>query len=156
MTATTVGPKFSIMNVVRAVTVDAACADLLHLFQRASMTAFTGNIYVATLQQEVCLDIVVKEPEVPRDRVMAGGAVIGEDAVVIVIFQVAGDTVFLGVNVDLGFVTIFAFHVVVFAQQRKFRQVMIEIGCILPSAFVMTIGALFSLRTFVHVVVNMA
>lgn len=120
------------------------------------MTISAGDISVSAFQQKIGLRVVIEQPEIPCNRVMAGVAGILEPVVVVIIFEMAGDTVFFGINEDLGFMTAFAFDIVVLTQKREFGQVMIEARHIIPGCLSVTIAAVFSLRPLVYVVVEMA
>lgn len=60
----------------------------LHARQGSTVTRFAIDVDVRPLQRKLCLDIVVKAPELPGDRVMAGTALVFKAPVVAVVFQV--------------------------------------------------------------------
>lgn len=120
------------------------------------MAIVAGNFDVGTFQQKIGLCVVVEQPEVPGDRIVAPVAGVFEPAIMVVVFQVATDAVFFCVDKYLGLVTIDAFDVRMFSEQRKPRQVMIKERCIFPHGFVVAIGTLFALRAIVRVVLEMA
>ena len=86
---------------------------------------------------------------------MAGTAVICENAVVVVILNMATHTFNIGVDEDLGFMAIHALDVSVLTQQWKRRQVMVEEWCLFPENFVVAVSTLVSLRSFMHIVIKM-
>lgn len=119
------------------------------------MAFIAGNVHVSALEHEARLDVVIKEPEIPGDRVMARVTVVGENAIVVVVLNVAADTRLIRIDIDLGFMAIDAFNISVLAEQWKARQVMIEKWCVLPEDFVMAVAALISLCSFMRVIIKM-
>lgn len=63
-------------------TVGASAAGFSHGCQRAAMTVIAGDILVCPMQQEIRLRIVIKQPQVPGNRVVAGTTVVVEHTVV--------------------------------------------------------------------------
>ena len=87
---------------------------------------------------------------------MAGVAAVSKSAVVVVVFKMAGDTVFVSIDKYLGFMAIGAFDIPVLAEQWKLRQIVVEIRGVLPNSLIVTISALVALCSFVDVVFEMA
>ena len=58
---------------------------------------------------------------------MAGAAGVSKPAVMVVVFKMAGDTVFVSIDKYLGFMAIRAFDIPVLAEQWKLRQIVVEI-----------------------------
>lgn len=156
MAATTIGTEFTVVNVVCAVTVNATAPDFLHPLQRASVTVSTADINVSAIQEEFRLYVVIEQPQIPGDRVMAGVAIVFEATVVIVVFQMTGNAIFFSVDVNTGLVTVRAFDIAVLAEQRESRQVMVKKRCLFPDDFVMTVFTAFSLGAFMRTILKMA
>lgn len=87
---------------------------------------------------------------------MAGVAAVSKPAVVVVVFKMAGDTVFVSIDKDLGFMAIRAFDIPVLAEQWKLRQIVVEMRGVLPKSLIVTISAPVALCSFVDVVFKMA
>ena len=152
MATTTVGAKFAIVNVIGSVTIYAAGTNFLHGSQRAAMTICTGDVHVCALQQKTRLNAVIKQPEIPGDRVMAGFAGIRKCSVVIIVFKMTADTIVSGIDKDLGIVAILTFDIVVFTEQWKARQIVIKKWCLFPGIFIVAIITLITLGSFVTIV----
>lgn len=71
MAPSTVGSEFSVVNVVRPMAVATVVAGCAHGSQGAAMAIVTRNVEVAALERKVRLRVVIEQPQVPRDRVMA-------------------------------------------------------------------------------------
>jgi hypothetical protein len=71
---------------------------------------------------------------------------------VLVIFFVTGIAVFWSLFEHCTFVTLFALHLGVFAQQRKRSGFMVELGRFLPAALAMATAALLAQCLFVFIV----
>ena len=126
MAAATVRAKFAIVDVVRTMTVATAVASSLHRCQRTAVTVIASDIQVSTVYFETGLCIVIKQPQVPGDRVMAGLAVVLEFACVRIVPKVAADALGAGFSKYLGFMAGLALEVVMLSQEWESRQIMIE------------------------------
>ena len=93
MTATTVRTKFSVVNIIRPVAVRAAIARLLHRRKRTAVTAIAGDLDMRAMQFEIRLRIVIKQPQVPSDRVMAHLTVVLENAMMGIVVVMATGTI---------------------------------------------------------------
>ena len=69
------------------------------------MTVVAGNIYMGAIQAEARLYVVIEQPQIPRDRVVAGATLIIEAALVSIIFSVTVDAVAVRAHKDRGFMT---------------------------------------------------
>lgn len=78
MAAAAVRAEFSIVYVISPMTVATAVACPLHRCQRTAVAVIAGDIQVGAVNNEIGLCIVVKQPEIPGDRVMAGLAVVSK------------------------------------------------------------------------------
>ena len=119
------------------------------------MTAFAGDASVCALQFEIGLHIVIKQPQVPGDRVVTGFAVALKNAIVIVVFQMAVDTGVTGIREELRFMAVLTLNVRVFTEQRKISQVVIEELGVRPLRFCMAIVALVTKHAFVRLILEM-
>jgi hypothetical protein len=80
MASATVVTKLIIVNIIRTVAIATTSADHFHFAESDSMTVVTGNTDVSAAQFEVSLQIVVENPQIPCDRVVAGVATSSEVA----------------------------------------------------------------------------
>jgi hypothetical protein len=143
------------MDIVGAVAGMTATINGLHFRQRASMAVITGDLDVSALQWKVGLNVVIENPDVPRDRVVACAAAIIEMPVMRIIFLVTGNAVHFYVSENLGGMTLFAFGLPMRTKSWELRQIVIEEHGILPVFFGMTILALCTKSSLVHLIVEM-
>ena len=85
---------------------------------------------------------------------MAGPTATLEDAIMIVILEVAVDTGIVSVQETLCRVAVIALNVCVLTQQRKADQVMIEERRVEPLGFVMAVRTLLSELTFMRIILK--
>ena len=145
MTAATVGSELAIVNVVGTMTVGAVLAQARLRSERFAMTAFARDVRVRTVEREARLRVVVEQPLLPVDRVMAKEAVLAKPPVVRVVVPVAADAVVRGILEYVRVVTLATFRLCVLAQQRKVREIVIEEHIVLPRQFAVTVEALCAL-----------
>ena len=107
-----------------------------------------------TVYLKISLYIVIEQPQIPGDRVMAGFAIALKDTVVVVVLQVAVDTGIAGVREALRRMTIGTFNVAVLAQQRKGRQVMLKERRVFPIGLCVTVTALFAKLAVMWVIIK--
>ena len=119
------------------------------------MTVVARDVQVSAIQREIRLCVVIKQPQVPRDRVVAGTTVILECAVVRVVFKMATDALSIGVWEYLAFVAGITLILVVLTQQREAREVVIEKWHVQPLRLVMTITTLLTQLTAMWLIVQM-
>jgi hypothetical protein len=143
------------MDIVGAVAGMTAAIDGLHFRQRASMAVITGDVDVSALQWKVGLNVVIKCPDVPCNRVVACAAAIIEMPVMRIVFLVTGNTVRFYVSENLGGMTLFAFGLLMRTKSWELRQIVIEEHGILPIHFCMTIFTLRAKSSLVHLIVEM-
>ena len=82
MAAATVRAKFTVVDVVGTMTVGAAVANPPHRCDRTAVTIIASDTQVGAVNLETGLCIVIEQPQVPGDRVMAGLTVVFEHTVV--------------------------------------------------------------------------
>ena len=116
MTAAAVGPKFTIVNIIGEMAVGTAIARLAHRRKRAAVATFAGDIDMRAVQFKISLSVVIKQPQVERNRVMAQLAFTVIDAIVVIVFKMAIDAGAGCVGKLLCGVTIVTFNIVVFSQ----------------------------------------
>ena len=87
---------------------------------------------MCTIECKARLHIVVEQPQVPGNRVVAITALIIEYAIVRVVLKVAANAFRGRVCKDLTFVAGIAFEIVVLTQEREAHQVVIEIRRVQP------------------------
>ena len=119
------------------------------------MASRAVNICVRTIEHEFGLRVVIKEPEVPRNRVVAGFAIFVEHFAVRVVFDVAIVARGSGLCEDLAFVARVAFEVDVLTEQREAGQAMIEGKHVVPVRLAVAILASLPLLPLVRFVIRM-
>jgi len=145
MTATTVGSELAVVNVVGTMTVGAVLAQARLRSERFAMTAFARDVRMRTVEREARLRVVVEQPLLPVDRVMAKETVLAKPPVVRVVVPVAADAVVRGILEYVRVVTLATFRLCVLAQQRKVREIVIEEHIVFPRQFAVTVEALCAL-----------
>ena len=116
------------------------------------MAAVASDVDVGPVQFEARLNIVIEQPQIPGDRVMAGTAVAVEYSVVRIVFAVTADALGIRIGESLRLVTVQALNVVVLTEQRETGQVVVEEWYGQPFAFIVTISALLSQRSIMRIV----
>ena len=155
MAATAVGTKLSIMQITCFVAAAAASASEFHSAERRAMAVIAADIDVRTREREVCLQIVIECPRGPGNRVVARAALVVEVTAVRIFFLMAGNASGFRLAENLCLMAVRALHIVVFSEQRKWAEIVIEKQRILPIHFRMAILALSAERLFVHIVIQM-
>jgi len=89
MASAAVVAELSVMDVVCAMTVVASVAESELDFKRLAMARIATRIAVRTIQQEVCLSVVIKAPFRPVDRRVASSTIGRESVPVSVVRLVA-------------------------------------------------------------------
>jgi hypothetical protein len=82
MATAAVRAELAIVIVIGAMTAAAAVSRSLHRYQRTAMTVIAGNIDVCAVNGEAGLSVVVKQPQVPGNRVVTGLTVFFELSIV--------------------------------------------------------------------------
>jgi hypothetical protein len=72
------------------------------------------------------LSIVIEQPQVPGDRVVAGLTVVLKFAGVRIVLKVAANALGVGFGKHPGFMAGLALEIAMLSQERESRQVMIE------------------------------
>lgn len=132
MAASAIRTELAIMNVVGSMATAAIAVHDAHLRQRVAVAVVAGDVSVRALERECGLRVVIEEPDVPRDRIVAILAAFGEVAPVRIGFPVAGNAIGLCVRECLRGMAVFAFRFGMRAKQREIRQVMVEEHRVLP------------------------
>ena len=99
---------------------------------------------------------MIEQPQVPRDRVVAGATFVIETALVSIIFSVAVDAAATRADKNCGFMTGIALEVVMFAKQWERCQVVDEKRCLLPAFFSVTVVALVTLFAVMNFIFKVA
>lgn len=144
MAAATVRAEFTVVDVIGAMAIGTAIAGFPHRRQRTAVAALAGNIQVGSVQFEICLNIVIEQPQVPGNRVVTGLTVVLEYTVVRIIFEMTADTFAVRIAEQLRVVTGIAFDIAVLTQQREARQIVIVEGGIFPLGFIVAVIALLT------------
>lgn len=98
MAASAIGAELAVVHVIGSVAVPAVVVDGLDFGQGAAVTLGTSDVGVTTHQREIRLHVVIEEPRLPADRVVAGIAALVKIPVVLVIFAVTGDARAVGMG----------------------------------------------------------
>ena len=155
MAAPAIRAEFTVVDIVGAVAVSTAAADRHHLVERASVALFATNIDMCTINQKTCLHVVIERPDIPGDRVVASVAALVEIVVVRVVFTMAGNTVAVFVAECLRRMAVFAFILVVQAEERKACEIVIEKHRVFPINFSVATATSGTQRLFVSIVIQM-
>ena len=126
MAAATVRSEFSVVYIIGSMAIGAAIAGFLHRRQRAAVAVVTGYVDVSSIEFEACLSIVIEQPQVPGDRVVAGLTVVFEHAVVRVIVTMTADAIDGGVSESPRLMTFVTLGIVVRTEQWKAGEIVIE------------------------------
>lgn len=71
MATTAVVAELAIVDIVGAMAIRTTAGGLLHRFERTAMASFASDVYMHAIEREIRLCIVIKQPQVPGDGVMA-------------------------------------------------------------------------------------
>ena len=153
MASAAVEAELAIVDVVGTMAVGAA-ASQPHLGRdRPPVTGLARHVAMRAGQLEVGLGVVVELPLQPFHRVVAQSAVIRESACVWIDLGMAGAALGRRVFENMRLVTCIALGVRMLTEPRELRQAVIEKYVFRPGQFVVTVEALFTLRTGMSVVV---
>lgn len=157
MAAAAVGTKLSIMQITGFVAATAASASGFHSAERRTMAVVAADIDVRTGKRKVRLQVVIECPRGPGNRVVARAALLVEIAAMWIFILMAGNASGFRLAESLGLMAVGALHnIVVFSEQRKWAEIVIEKQRILPIHLGMAIRTLSAERLFVHIVIQMA
>lgn len=132
MTAFTVGPELAVVDIVGLVAVRAVAAELRLRIERPPVAGFAGCVAVGARQGEVGLPVVIEQGFRPSDRVVAESAFFAKIAVMRVVIAMTVSAGLWRITEHVRVMAGIAFSVVVFAEQRKARQAMVEEHLVLP------------------------
>jgi hypothetical protein len=121
--ATAVRSELTVVNVVRAVTPTTGVTRIAHRSERASVAIVAGNVHVGAFQQEIGLRVVIEQPEIPGNRVVAVPTIVLKIAVVRVVISVAGNALAGSIRKDLCLVAVITLNIPVFTKQREVGQI---------------------------------
>ena len=116
------------------------------------MAIIASDSYESPLQGEVRLCVVIKEPDIPGHRVVAGTTGGIKMTSVRIIFCMAGSTVRICIRKNLCRMAIVTDGFAMRSQAREVSQVMIEEHRVLPFDFCVAVFTLCAQRTFVYLV----
>lgn len=105
------------------------------------MARLARNFRVRARQRKFCLRVVIEGPVRPATRVVAGGAIFAQCAVVPVVLAVAIDAARGRILEARRHVTGFARHGRMLADQRKRREIVIETHRRIPRSLAMALLA---------------
>lgn len=120
------------------------------------MAVVAADIDVRTGNRKVRLQVVIEGPRGPGNRVVARAALLVEIAPVWIFVLMAGNASGFRVAENLCLMAVRALRILVFSEQRKWAEIVIEKQRILPIHFGMAILALSTERLFVHIFIQMA
>jgi hypothetical protein len=118
------------------------------------MAIVAGDVNMGAIDREISLSVVIEQPQVPRDWIVAGLAQATEIVVVRIVVQMTTLTRGLGIDKYLRQMAGVALDIVVLSKKREKGQAVVEQRRVLPACFSMAVLTLTSLRTFVHIVVQ--
>ena len=119
------------------------------------VTFSTFQSLVLSGQRKVGLTIVIEAPIFPRSGAVTGFTLYTETTTMLVILSMTGNARDRCILEGFGFVTFFALHSRVLAQQGECRQAMIKPGA-LPGRFVVTAIALLAFLSLVDIILLVA
>jgi len=145
MATATVGSELPIVDIVGTMTIGAVPAEARLRRKRLPVAALARDLRVCAVEREAGLRVVIEQPLLPVDRVMAQRAVLAKTPLVGVVLAVAADAVFRSVAEHVRFVTLAALGFRVFAEQREAGEIMVEEDVVLPRGFTVAVEALRAL-----------
>ena len=152
VTPAAVETEFTVVDIIRTMTIGAPASKPGLRRQRPAVTAGAANFEMCALQGKVCLPVVVKLPLQPVHRVVTEGAVLRKAILVRIGFAMAFDALRRRVAEHMRFMARVALLVRVRAQQRKAGQAVVEEDLVRPGILVVAIEAVGALGTVVRVV----
>lgn len=155
MTTSAVGSKFAIVHVARAMAVTTASAGGLHFLQRVSVAIVAGDLNMSTRQRKIRLLVVIKQPLVPGNRVVAGITLFVEISAMRIVLNMAGNTGGIRLAKGLRFMAVDTFHLAMGTEQREWAKVVVEKQWVLPVDFRMAVLALHAQRLVMRVIIDM-
>ena len=156
MAARAVGSELAVVDIIRFVAIGAV-ATLLNLrCQWLPVAGFASDALMGSIELESGLCVVIKKCLLPVHRRVAKHASFAEPATMGVVFLVAGNALLRRVSEHVRVMALAALLFVVFAEQRKTGQAMVEEDIVLPGAFVMAVRTRYSQRRVMGVVVFVA
>ncbi len=152
MTPATVEAEFTVVDIVRPVTVGAPAPQPGLRRQGTAVTAGAGDFAMSALQGKVRLPVVVELPLQPVDRVVAQGAVLRQAILVGIGLAMAFHALGRRVAEHMRVMARVALLVRMRAKQWKSRQAMVEEDPVRPGILVVAIEAVSTLGAVVCVV----
>ena len=148
--------ELAVVDVVGAVTVDTGRSERgdLPVHGRTSVTAGACEPAVSAVEREIGLSVVIELPQGPVERRVAIGAFGTERRLVDIVFDVAVDALIRRVVESERRVAILADDLIVLAEQREAREVVIEAHALVPVDLDVATRAIVAELTFVRVVVG--
>ncbi len=148
--------KFAVMDVVQLMTVRAVTTQLRMGSQWSAMAGLAGNLRMRPVQDKARLQVVVEEPLLPVNRVVACRTVRAETAFVRVVRRMAVHALLRSIAEHVRFMAVAAVDIRVFAKEWEARQVVVEEHAFLPRRFVVTVVTPDAERLRMRIVVFVA
>ena len=152
MAPVAVETEFTVVDIIRAMTIGAPAPQPGLRRQGTAVTAGALNFEMCALQDKVRLPVVVELPLQPADGVVAEGTVLRKAVLVGVGLSMALDALGRRVAENMRVMTRVALLVRVRAEQRKSCQAMVEEDLVRPGVFVVAIETVGTLGTVMRVV----
>ena len=153
MTTAAIRAEAALMHVLGSMTISALRRNFLSHF---AMARLARNFRVRARQRKFRLRVVIEGPVLPAARIVAGGAIFAQRAVVSVVLAVAIDAARGRVLEARRHVTGFAGHSRVLADQRKCRKIMVESHRRIPRGLAVALLAAHAQLAFMFVIARMA
>ena len=126
MAASTIGSEFSIMNVIGQVAVGTVASEACLCRQGLPVTGLAVDPRMGAFEFERGLRIVVENPLLPVDRVVAERALLAEAPIMRIVFAMAIDALLGRIAEDMRIVALVALLLRVFSQQGEASQIVVE------------------------------
>ena len=126
MTALTVGTEFSIVYIIAAMALATSHRQLDHVFDGLPMAVVARNGNMRAFELEICLQVVVEEPNLPVHGIVTTLAGIAEATVMRFILTVTIHTRSIDVFKYLRLMACAALFVDMLSEQRETGQIVIE------------------------------
>lgn len=156
MATATVRPELTIVDVVGTMAICTVSTEARLRSEFLPVTALTRDVRVRAVEREAGLCVVVEQPLLPVDRVMAQCTIFAEAPLVGVTLTVATDAVLGRIAEHVRRVALAAVGFRVPAEQREAGEIVVEEDVVLPRRLAVAVETLRALRTFVGIVVLVA
>ena len=145
MATATVGSELPIVDIVGTMTIGAVPAEARLRSKRLSVAALARDLRVCAVKREAGLRVVIEQPLLPVDGVMAQRAVLTEAPLVGVVLAVAADAILRCVAEHMRLATLATLGFRVFAEQGETSEIVVEKDVVFPRGFTVAVETLRAL-----------